>query len=346
METRRLHQFIVIVDSASMTRAAQLLHVAQPALSQSIAILERDMNQQLLTRRHVGVVPTAAGWSLYRYAKDIVRLEETARQQVQEEYESPQETVTFGVAPFSITPAFMVRLVAEIKRQYPRITLRIVEALSVVHSQAVKLGQLDVALIYHPGPVKGVKLQTVLHDRLCFVAPRDDAAFIGAAGTESGTGLGATALNATGLNITTLDHSRQQSHSQNVLAAEPRGVRWADITDRDLILPRSTHTLRALVEQAYSVNMSIPQVSLELEHTAPLPEAVSRGIGDTILPSHVAQAVFDSEKFAIMPLREPSVEVRFALATSAEATHSRGTEVVAQVLRDTISDQEISDNGF
>ena len=346
METRRLHQFIVIVDSASMTRAAQLLHVAQPALSQSIAILERDMNQQLLTRRHVGVVPTAAGWSLYRYAKDIVRLEETARQQVQEGYESPQETVTFGVAPFSITPAFMVRLVAEIKRQYPRITLRIVEALSVVHSQAVKLGQLDVALIYHPGPVKGVKLQTVLHDRLCFVAPRDDAAFIGAADTESSTGLDATALNATGLNITTLGHSRQQSHSQNVLAAEPRGVRWADIADRDLILPRSTHTLRALVEQAYSVNMSIPQVSLELEHTAPLPEAVSRGIGDTILPSHVAQAVFDSEKFAIMPLREPSVEVRFALATSAEATHSRGTEVVAQVLRDTISDQEISDNGF
>ncbi|MCI1225462.1 LysR substrate-binding domain-containing protein [Bifidobacterium sp.] len=344
METRRLHQFIVIVDSASMTRAAQLLHVAQPALSQSIAILERDMNQQLLTRRHVGVVPTAAGWSLYRYAKDIVRLEETARQQVQEGYESPQETVTFGVAPFSITPAFMVRLVAAIKRQYPRITLRIVEALSVVHSQAVKLGQLDVALIYHPGPVKGVRLQTVLHDRLCFVAPRDDVA-LGATGMESGAGLGATALNAAGLNAT-LGHSRQRSHSQTALAAEPRGVRWADIANRDLILPRSTHTLRALVEQAYSVNMSIPQVSLELEHTAPLPEAVSRGIGDTILPSHVAQAVFDSEKFAIMPLREPSVEVRFALATSAEATHSRGTEVVAQVLRDTISDQEISDNGF
>lgn len=304
METRRLQQFVTTVDAGTMTRAAQQLRVAQPALSQSIAILERDFGQSLLVRSHRGVEPTESGWALYRYARDMLRLEELARRQVQQGYENPEETVALGVAPYSAAPTFIVPLIAEVKRRYPRITLRIVEALSVVHSEAVRIGQLDVALIYHPGPVRGVRLETVSQDHLCMVTFADT----GPIGVPTVGG-----------------------DASDLRQSEP--VSLTDLAAQDLILPRATHTLRALVERAFRTIDASPRIVLEIEHTAPLPEAVEAGIGVAVLPMHVAHAVFDSERFSIRPIEQPAVQARFALATSTESVPSHGTELVRDLLR-------------
>ena len=50
MDTRRLHAFVKIVDIGSLTRAAAILHIAQPALSQQIVALETHFGKQLLVR--------------------------------------------------------------------------------------------------------------------------------------------------------------------------------------------------------------------------------------------------------------------------------------------------------
>jgi LysR family nitrogen assimilation transcriptional regulator len=56
-----LRYFVSIVDWKSMSKAAERLHVAQPALSQQIASLEADLDVQLLIRSTRGVDATAAG---------------------------------------------------------------------------------------------------------------------------------------------------------------------------------------------------------------------------------------------------------------------------------------------
>ena len=48
MNLRRLKYFVKIVDIGSLTQAADVLHIAQPALSQQIATLEGEFRQQLL----------------------------------------------------------------------------------------------------------------------------------------------------------------------------------------------------------------------------------------------------------------------------------------------------------
>lgn len=48
MNFRRLKYFVKIVDIGSLTQAAEVLHIAQPALSQQVATLEGELNQQLL----------------------------------------------------------------------------------------------------------------------------------------------------------------------------------------------------------------------------------------------------------------------------------------------------------
>lgn len=61
MNFRRLKYFVKIVDIGSLTQAAEVLHIAQPALSQQVATLEGELNQQLLIRTKRGVTPTDAG---------------------------------------------------------------------------------------------------------------------------------------------------------------------------------------------------------------------------------------------------------------------------------------------
>ena len=65
MNLRRLKYFIKIVDVGSLTQAADILHIAQPALSQQLATLEGEVDQQLLIRTKRGVTPTNAGKILY-----------------------------------------------------------------------------------------------------------------------------------------------------------------------------------------------------------------------------------------------------------------------------------------
>ena len=79
MNLRRLQYFVKIVDIGSLTQAADILHVAQPALSQQLATLEGEVRQQLLVRTKRGVTPTEAGKVLYRHAQLILRQCEQAR---------------------------------------------------------------------------------------------------------------------------------------------------------------------------------------------------------------------------------------------------------------------------
>jgi LysR family nitrogen assimilation transcriptional regulator len=61
LNLRRLKYFVKVVDIGSMTQAADVLHIAQPALSQQLATLEGEVRQQLLVRTKRGVTPTEAG---------------------------------------------------------------------------------------------------------------------------------------------------------------------------------------------------------------------------------------------------------------------------------------------
>jgi len=79
MNLRRLKYFVKIVDIGSLTQAAEVLHIAQPALSQQVATLEGELDQQLLIRTRLGVTPTEAGKILYTHARTILRQCEQAQ---------------------------------------------------------------------------------------------------------------------------------------------------------------------------------------------------------------------------------------------------------------------------
>lgn len=82
MNFRRLKYFVKIVDIGSLTQAAEMLHIAQPALSQQVATLESELEKQLLVRSRRGVTPTEAGKILYSHAQTILSQCEQAKNAV------------------------------------------------------------------------------------------------------------------------------------------------------------------------------------------------------------------------------------------------------------------------
>lgn len=72
MQRRQLQYFVEVVDSGSISAAAQKLFVAQPSLSRTISAMEREMDCALLERTGRGVRPTQTGWQLYYYARSIL----------------------------------------------------------------------------------------------------------------------------------------------------------------------------------------------------------------------------------------------------------------------------------
>src|ERR1700742_4952264 len=72
MQFRQLRYFVKIVEAGSFSRAASVVHVAQPALSQQVAELEERLGVMLLQRSARGVRPTVAGEILYREASAIL----------------------------------------------------------------------------------------------------------------------------------------------------------------------------------------------------------------------------------------------------------------------------------
>lgn len=166
MDTRRLSAFVKIVDTGSLTRAADNLHVAQPALSQQLAALEAHFRQRLLIRSKRGVVPTEAGRALYRHAQIILRQLSQAQTDVGQSIQTVAGAVSLGLAPYSAGAALALPLLRLVRERYPGIVLHINENFGGVISELVMTGKMDMALIYQPGPIKGVKFEPMFEEEL------------------------------------------------------------------------------------------------------------------------------------------------------------------------------------
>jgi LysR family nitrogen assimilation transcriptional regulator len=145
VETRRLQYFIQIVDSGSINRAAGLIGIAQPALSQQIAILEHELKTRLLDRSSSGVTPTNAGKALYARAQVIVRQVANLQADLVAPAGEVAGTVALGLPP-SHGLALGGAILARTLRDHPRLRLRIVEAGAVALSEQLERGLLDLAI--------------------------------------------------------------------------------------------------------------------------------------------------------------------------------------------------------
>lgn len=173
MDIRRLGFFVTIVDTGSITRAADILNIAQPALSQHIAALEHQFRKKLLIRGQRGVTTTEAGKVLYRHARTILRQLDQARAEIVGAGEALTGRVSVGLVPFSGAGTLALELLARARERYPGILLQLTESVSQPYSQMIANGRLEMALLHGAGPIKGLRFEPITRETFVLVLRED-----------------------------------------------------------------------------------------------------------------------------------------------------------------------------
>jgi len=175
MELRQLRYFVAIVDHGSLSRAALILHVAQPALTQQLRQLEEELGVQLLHRSAQGVLSTDAGKVFYEHAQAILKQVADARSAVAQSAERPSGSVTLGL-PHSISGALALPLLMASRAQYPEITLQLTEELTGNLSDQLKSGRVNLAVLFDDGQLSQFATTPLAEEELHFIC-RTDAAY-------------------------------------------------------------------------------------------------------------------------------------------------------------------------
>ncbi|WP_203523118.1 nitrogen assimilation transcriptional regulator NAC [Sodalis sp. dw_23] len=174
MNLRRLKYFVKIVDIGSLTQAAEVLHIAQPALSQQVATLESELDQKLLVRTKRGVTPTEAGKILYSHARAILQQCELAQKAVCNVDQTLEGQVSIGLAPGTSSCPLIMPLLQSVRDQYPQLTVYLHENSSVALNEKVSCGHLDMAIHYDPTLYAGINCLPLLKEDLYLVGTENN----------------------------------------------------------------------------------------------------------------------------------------------------------------------------
>jgi LysR family nitrogen assimilation transcriptional regulator len=172
MNLRRLKYFVKIVDVGSLTQAADLLHIAQPALSQQLATLEGEVGQQLLLRTKRGVNPTEAGRVLYRHAQLILRQCDQAVVDMQAASRGLSGSASLGLAPGTLAATLALPLLRILRARHPGIVPYLNENYGTTLSELIMTGRMDLAVLYGGRiAVHGLLFVPLLREPLYLVGP-------------------------------------------------------------------------------------------------------------------------------------------------------------------------------
>ena len=173
MTIRQLRYFLRIVELRSFSKAAAYLHVAQPALGLQVRKLEEELGVKLLNRHSRGVIPTEAGLLLREHALIILRQLERARLSVADLAGPPRGKIAVGLTP-TLNLILATQLVERCRREYPNVSLAIVDAMSEDLMEWVENDRIDVAFSYNPSAVQGLVCEPLVTEDLCLIGPGRD----------------------------------------------------------------------------------------------------------------------------------------------------------------------------
>jgi LysR family nitrogen assimilation transcriptional regulator len=179
LDVRQLRYFVRIIETRSFTKAAEQLHIAQPALGLQIRKLEEELGVKLMIRHSRGIEPTEAGELLCAEARDILgRITETARR-VRDMSGSPRGRLAIGMVP---SAGFVLsgKLVKRMAEALPEIAINLVEEVSQVLMEWVEEDRLDLCLAYKMRDSTALAFEPLLVEEIYFVTSP------GAAGARPG----------------------------------------------------------------------------------------------------------------------------------------------------------------
>jgi DNA-binding transcriptional LysR family regulator len=146
LNLHQLRVFVVVVEQRGLTRAAEHLHLTEPAVSAQIRHLRAFIGGPILVRDGRGVAPTEAGLALYRYAVEVLRETDALQRNLREINSGELDHIVIG-GTRSYSGYVLPSILARFQQSHPALRFSVVDATSVELVQRVHAGAVDVAVV-------------------------------------------------------------------------------------------------------------------------------------------------------------------------------------------------------
>ena len=172
MELRDLRYFVAVAEDLHFSRAAERLHMTQPALSRQIRALEAELEVQLFYRTKRSVKLTVAGQAFLEDAQQILhhvdQAMSTARRTARGE--TGQLRLSFTTSALrSVVPG----VVREFRNRYPDVQLTMTERSTREQVEAFQAHQLDVGFLYPPVDEKLLAITPIQTETWVVALPKE-----------------------------------------------------------------------------------------------------------------------------------------------------------------------------
>lgn len=154
MEYRVLKYFLAVAQEENITKAAQILHISQPALSRQLMQLEDELGTKLFERGKRNIKLTEAGALLRRRAEEIVDLTDKAAEEIKRQDKEVGGTITIGSGEAETTRV-LAKLMRGFSEIYPAVKFELYSNNADQLKEKLDRGLLDFAILLQPSDVSG-----------------------------------------------------------------------------------------------------------------------------------------------------------------------------------------------
>ena len=312
MDLKQLEYFVRVAELGSFTRASIALDIAQPALSRQIRLLEVELRQNLLTRNGRGATPTDAGKLLLEHGRGILHQVALAREELSTARGALAGKVSIGLPP-SLSKLITVPLTHAFRKELPHAQLTLTEGFSVLMYEGLRVGNLDMAVLYNPDKSPDLEMAVLHEEELVLISPNP--------------------------------HHRAKSagkpNAKSLVNPKAGKISLLDVADMQLILPSRPNAFRILIEGEMMGIGRRPNITLEVDGLNAILNLVKEGLGHAVLPRYTLSNFDNTDPFLVRNIHSPRIQSRLELVWSSRRptteTHKKALALVTAVVATAIA---------
>ena len=173
LDARRLLTFRAVARAGSFSRAADELSLSQPAVSQQVGALEKELGAELLVRGRGGAVPTEAGRLLLTHADAVAERLALADVQMDALVAGARRTLRLGAFPSALA-SVVPRAITALRAREPELEVAVEESSLAGLAEGVRSGRLDLAMAFQdaaapPRDHGGLRREVLAEERMLAV---------------------------------------------------------------------------------------------------------------------------------------------------------------------------------
>lgn len=172
MEFRQLLYFLEVAKHRNMTKAAETLHISQPALSKMIKALEKEMGMTLISRTNKSSEITDAGMIVMEYAQKIISLLNDMSTTLSDMTNLKRGTIHLGIPPIAGS-LFFPKALAQFHATYPNIKINITEYTAPRLTKKVLEGEIELGIAVLPIKEDFLDIYPIFNEELKLLVHQD-----------------------------------------------------------------------------------------------------------------------------------------------------------------------------